>query len=493
MKAVGVYLILSLLCLGVSGNELGQLLLRARSVSPALEAQRAIVVQKLHEHNELAEFMDASLYASLGYANRHGNLPLPPEGYSQVSKDDSLEGSAGILVPIQFGANFAAGAVLRRWYEPEDRNDAIYQDLMGVNFQIPLLRDRGFSLYSYKRQAAMAGWNAAVCRLKFAEQQLRHSVEQAYINACEASCAYAISREATRRLEQLVEEAKELSRLKSIPDYQLQETIRDLQTGREDEEIALSTVQIRLIELATAVGDGVPLEKVDCTVEEFFGAPKQLTAPAPVELEDACSRRGELQAIAYDREQTEAEIKRYHEEQRSDLKLEFGVHWQADSDSDPWPQYRYYRDHNWGGEVMLTWSRPLGFQGSAAREARFKGRLQELAATERGARIALGAELRLARLKYNSARRRLSAVTASIGAAEATLAAEQERFRLGEGSSNEVLDAQNNLTAIRKRLAAATAELLRAYSSLNYASGYPPPEANDPSTSQSPSTEQKEK
>ena len=58
-------------------------------------------------------------------------------------------------------------------------------------------------------------------------------------------------------------------------------------------------------------------------------------------------------------------------------------------------------------------------------------------------------------------------------AAQQTVAAEQERFRLGEGNSHAVLEAQKNLTATLLRQNAAAAEFLRAMSDYNFACGYP--------------------
>ena len=57
-------------------------------------------------------------------------------------------------------------------------------------------------------------------------------------------------------------------------------------------------------------------------------------------------------------------------------------------------------------------------------------------------------------------------------AARETLESEQERFRLGEGASSDVLDAQKNLTIMLQRLTLAAADLLRARTEYLYAGGF---------------------
>lgn len=474
------------------GNELSDLLREALTANPGLAAQSAVCEQQLQQYRELAEFLDPSVYAAAGYGSQLRSLPIAPPAYSRVGVADSAEAAAGVLVPIEGGAYVSAGALSRRWFDPEVGFDPMYQHLLGINVQVPLLKDRGFAGYSLKRQAAEAALGAAQRQLMAMENDLRFAVEQAYITALEAKCNYAISKDATRRFERLDEEAQELSRLKTIPAYQRQETMRDLQTGREDEETARNLAELRLVELALAMGVETPRAELAVSAEEFLSAsaelPESVSAEIAQALEEtqqqepvdsssdwtaqAIAARHEVAMIAFQRRQAEAEYEQTLDAQKDSLNLDFGVTWQGDSNRGPLPQYRYHTEHNWGAEVRLTWTRPFGKTGDTARAARFQERLKELDAQRRVRSVSIAAEIKSAQLRYSSARRRLELVSTGIAAAEATLQAEQERFRLGEGSSNEVLDAQKNLTQIRQRLAAATGELLRAHSAFQYAVGY---------------------
>ena len=90
--------------------------------------------------------------------------------------------------------------------------------------------------------------------------------------------------------------------------------------------------------------------------------------------------------------------------------------------------------------------------------------------------------LEQALLEIRSAELRLELTRQGITAAEDTVRAEQERFKIGEGSSKAVLDAQKNLNTILLRLNAATADLLRARADYEYAAGYPERKTSAPDT-----------
>ena len=75
-------------------------------------------------------------------------------------------------------------------------------------------------------------------------------------------------------------------------------------------------------------------------------------------------------------------------------------------------------------------------------------------------------------VNFKAAKNRLQLVNEGIEAAQNHLAAQQERFRLGEATSTNVTDAQKNLTTILQRQTIATADLLRARANYLYATGY---------------------
>lgn len=457
----------------VYGNELGGFLRQAAESHPLLSAQFAVVDQYYYSHSELFEDLDPQLFASAGYGTALRGLPLSTAGYSRVGLHDSAEVSAGVMVPLEAGAYISAGGVARRWFEPDDGYDPMYQNLLGVNVTVPLWRDRGFAVLGWRRRAALAAFNAQVNTLMGLEMQVRRDVEIAYINACEAKAAYEVARGATERFRQLDIEARELAKMRTIPQYQVQETERDLQTGVENEEIAGNLLEVRMVELGSAIGTGEPPAELQCDLKAFLAAAADVADAGNTDFEAACLRRGEILSLQEQREEVFAHVQRYTEEQKDEVSLHLGATWQGDGDGSPVSAYRKVTEHNFGAEIMVTWTRPLDYSGSKARVQRYDARLKELDARIRHARALLMAELRSAEYNYASALKRLQMVGAAVKAAEATVLAERERFRLGEGSSGDVLDAQKSLTEILQRMTAATGALLRARVNLNYSRGYP--------------------
>ncbi|MBR6471990.1 MAG: TolC family protein [Victivallales bacterium] len=476
MQSIGykIFLIWVAGLVPVWGTELENLLRQALTENPQVKAQRALVEQSLAAHREVLEFWDPTLYAAGGYGSQLRGLPLAPVGYTQVGAEDSLEAQGGVLVPVKGGAYLAAGAVTRRWTNPPDYRDPLYQHLVGVTLQIPLWRDRGFALLGCRERAALAACRAAQERLAGKFQEVRHSVELAYIDACSAQNAYRITQGATHRFERLNQEARELADLKTIPEYQYTETVRDLQNGREDEEIARNAHETSLIALAAAVGVREPLTALQCTPEEFLASAAMADLPDfTMGVEEAMEFRGEPRALQDDREQAQAQYEQMLEEHRDQVTLNLGVNWMDDSRRGPFSEGYGSVSENWGFDAMLSWSRPLDYTGADARAAQFQARMDELDAQLEAQRVTIAAELRTAQLRLETARRRLELVNAGVEAAQQTVAAEQERFKMGEGDSHAVLEAQKNLTATLLRQNAATAELLRALSDYRFACGYP--------------------
>lgn len=465
--------ILILFAARLFGNELGDLLRQADENHPLLQAERAVVEQMVCAHDELAEFLDPSLYAAAGADTRLRNLPMVPAGYAQPRVHDSLEAQAGVQVPLESGAYISAGGVFRKWFHPDAGYDRMYQHLLGVNLQIPLLRDRGFALYGHRRSAAMAQVCAATNRLLSVSQTIRHDVETAYITACFAAVNHGIRQDATLRFEKTYEEARELARLKTIPEYQVQTALRDLQTGKEDQIAAEQTRQAALVTLAQTVG----IQKLDnelaCTPADFLQAALEIGEMPSGNAQDALQRRGELLALQDDWLAADAQRALEEEEHKDQLSLNLGVNWQGDSRHGAVSAYREYTDHNWGGEAMIVWTRPLDYAGSSARTAKAQARLKELEARQEALRIQITAEVRCAQLRFQAAVQRLALAQGSVAAAQSTLQAEQERFRLGESTSTIVLDAQKELNNILLRQSTAAMELLQANAELQYALGYP--------------------
>ena len=68
---------------------------------------------------------------------------------------------------------------------------------------------------------------------------------------------------------------------------------------------------------------------------------------------------------------------------------------------------------------------------------------------------------------------RLALARSAVAEAGRVLAAEDERFALGEGSSRNVLDAQKDLTSASRRHVAVAGQVVSALAELRHALGLP--------------------
>ena len=157
---------------------------------------------------------------------------------------------------------------------------------------------------------------------------------------------------------------------------------------------------------------------------------------------------------------------------KDELYLHAGGTIQAENTDSPFEAHRKTSDDYLAGEVTLVWSRPLDYYGSKTRLSRFQSGISELKAELAQTELTVSQQLRNAALSFQSAQRRMGLIANGMKAAQETLASEQERFRLGEGASGDVLDAQKNLTIMLQRLTLAAADLLRARTEYLYAGGF---------------------
>ncbi|MCQ2397421.1 MAG: TolC family protein, partial [Lentisphaeria bacterium] len=397
-------------CTLLFGNELGELLSCAWENNPLLKAERAVVQQVSAEYEEIAEFLDPTLYGAAGAASRLRSMPLSPVGYSSIGVHDALEGQAGVLVPIEGGAYVSGGGVFRRWFDPDAEYDDMYQHMLGLNVQIPLLRDRGFALYGHRRTAAAARHFAAVNRYASLWHEVRRDVENAYIAVCLAEANLRVRQEATKRFERLHRDASELARLKNIPDYQVQTALRDLQTGREDQIAAEQSRDAALLELARLVGVEALPENLSCSSDILLQAALELKDFPEADVEKALEDRGESRALDFDVMAAQAEQALEEENHRDQITLNMGVNWMGDSTRGPFGAYRESTEHHWGGEIMVVWTRPLDYTGENARIFKAEARMEELAARKEAMRVKITAEIRTAEIRCRAAVRRLESV-----------------------------------------------------------------------------------
>jgi outer membrane protein TolC len=464
-----LFLFLLWACTGtLCANELGDLLQKAEAHNPTLQAARERVEQALLKHSELLEFFDPALFAAAGRATDYRALPLQ-SNYS-VLGSNSFEVQGGVEVPIRPGAYVSVGAASRLLFEPEGY-DRLYQNLFGVRVRVPLLRDRGFSIFGHRRSAAIAEYNQRASELLALSQSLRRDVEIAYIAAYENLSAYSIAQEASKRFEALVKVAKELAGFKTIPDYEVHSTERELQIGLEDVEKARNLLERSLVDLATLIGSADPVQ-ISGSPDAIVQFAERMPALPDITLQQAMENRGEVLSILHHITLIQCDFAITEEQMKDDVYVHAGATLQAENTDTPFEAHRKISDDYLAGEVTLIWSRPLDYHGAKKRLTRFQSAISELKANLAQSELSVRQQLRHAELNFASARRRIELINNGMKAARETLESEQERFRLGEGASIDVLDAQKNLTIMLQRLTLAAADLLRARTEYLYAGGF---------------------
>lgn len=452
----------------VVADELADLLGEAERFNPGIQAASWRVEQALLKHQELLEFLDPTWQGAIGKSETIRSVP-GTVAYSSLASN-SREIQAGVQIPIPAGAYVTLGSALRI-LDDEGDSDYLYQTLYGVKVRIPLLRDRAFRNLSISRAQALAEYNGAVAALLRDNQLLRRDVELAYVSAYETLSSYRVTQAATERFLALLNETKELCRLKVVPDYQINQALLELQIGREDEEKARNRLELNLVSLARIIGVDRAVA-LSIAPEQFFAQALQTPVLTGVPLELACHGRGSFLEVLNAMKVARLQMDGALEESKDDVSLNFGVTWLGEGEDSFFQSKTITTDHHLGGEVTIAWSRALDYRGPRARQARFQARVHELTEHLRSLTVDIRAEIRNAELNYQAAMARLELVNQGIAAAQDTVAAEQERFRLGESTSKNVTDVQKNLTTILQRQTTAAADLLRARANYLYAIGY---------------------
>jgi outer membrane protein TolC len=195
--------------------------------------------------------------------------------------------------------------------------------------------------------------------------------------------------------------------------------------------------------------------------------------PAVPAVERALAARGtalELDALAL----AAAAVSRGQADRlRPHLELAVRGAWQADDGSSAQDNGVVIEgDDEASAAALLVWTRPWHQTGARARQREARAREAELAELHREVQTRLAADLAAAHREFTGARERLAEVSAAVEQARLALEAEAERFRLGDGRSRNVLDAQNDLTKTHRTRNAIMAALLRGQSDYLFAAGY---------------------
>lgn len=454
-------------------DELDALITLAFSNSPVLQAAREGVGQAVAARDAVDEFLDPGTAAAAGRTAGDAAPPLlaAPAGLPSA---DAYGASAAVEVPIRPGVYAGVGASEQFLINPPGDLDHVYRTLVGAQLRIPLLQDRGFSLWKQDRARLTGLREAAAARLLEARQAVRHAVEQSYIDYLEAIANDATSASATDRAQQLLKEAEELVRLKVVPEYQLAPARLEVALRREEARTAAQatdTARLRLVQVLGGVPPAVLTTNAGILIERAAAA--QL--PAAPAADRAVSARGaarELDALA---QAAAAGTRTFDDRLRPDLALAVRGVWQAeDAATPPGDGVLIEGGDEASAAAVLVWTRPWHQTGPRARLREARARETELAELRRDLNNRLAADLAAAHRAFTGARQRFEEITTAVEQARRSLEAEAERFRLGDGRSRNVLDAQNDLTKTHRTRNAIVAALLRGHSDFLYAAGYNP-------------------
>lgn len=457
---------------GGRADELDELIRLAYSNSPALQAAREGTRQAESAREATDEFLDPRTTAAAGRLYGDAATPLLA-GPSGLPAADAYGASAAIEVPFRPGLYAGAGVSEQYLVNPATGIDSGYRTLIGAQIRIPLLQDRGFSLWRQSQARMKELQVAANARQIETHQAVRHAVEQAYIAYLMEIANAATSGSATERAQQLLQEAEELVRLKVVPEYQLAPARLELALRREEICAASQAIDTARLRLEQVLGVTAPslLTTHSGTLTDRAA---DLHLPVAPGSKPSFATRGafcEIEALAA---AAASETRSLDDRLRPELGLSLRGVWAADDASSP------SRDE--GGNLIasekssaaavLVWTRPWSQTGARARLRESRAREAQLAEFRRELLNRLATDLATANREFTGAGERLQEISIAVEQARRTLEAEAERFRLGEGRSRNVLDAQNDLTKAYRARNAIVASLLKGHSDFMYASGY---------------------
>jgi len=448
-------------------DDLHKLIESAMAVYPDLSAARERVLQAEAEHEGLSGFFDPRAVAGVGYTDRARDL----FGLTWRAGGTALDGSslqAGVETAFLPGFYAGIGAAQHQGIHGEtDDNEA---SLVGARIRIPLLQNRGFGPWRLQHSRTEAGWESTRAHLLAVAQKLESEVETRYIDLQLAFAQTKVAHAATARAEQLVQESEDLVRLQAVASYQTHQARLEVARRREEEESEVRSVDTAWLKLEELSGIGpqseIHLKELD--LSDWAGT---MTLPEIEPPGHALSRRGDVLERLWDCIAQKTRLEEALEGLRHDLSLEGGGVWEEGAQADRESHPSSSSDAPFGGDVALIWRHPLGDRTAKASVKVQKARLQELLDLTRSLEQTVSIDLNIARKEYDSAAQRMIWIAKAAQSARAALAAEEDRFRLGDGTSRQVLDAQKDLTDVLKRQNTIITEALHARARYRYAAG----------------------
>ncbi|MEI8138782.1 MAG: TolC family protein [bacterium] len=454
-------------------DELDELVSLAFSNSPTLQAAREGSRQAEAACAATAEFLDPKTTATAGRLSGNAAAPLlaSPAG---IPAADAYGAAAAVEVPFRPGIYAGIGASEQYLINPIAGLDSGYRTLVGAQIRIPLLQDRGFSLWRQSQARQKELQAAAEARLLETRQAVRHAVEQAYLTYLVEIANAATSESATDRSQQLLKEAEELVRLKVVPEYQLAPARLELALRREEIYAANQAIDTARLRLEQILGVPPP-ELLTTNSNALITRITNLHIPEISATSSSFATRGAISEIEALSAAASAETRTLTDRLRPELGLSLrGVWATEDSSSAAANDGAGISGEDSSVAAVLVWTRPWSQTGAHARLREARAREAQLAEVLHEVQNRLSADKAAAHREFTGSGERLKEITIAVDQARRTLEAEAERFRLGEGRSRNVLDAQNDLTKAYRARNTIVAALLKAHSDFMFATGYQP-------------------
>lgn len=439
-------------------DELRVLIERAWATHPELTAAQERIVQAESDLEGLAGFFDPRGAIAAGYADQARSL----YGLSWNPRDADPDGGvfhAGVEMAFQPGFYAGIGASRQEWNTGVEGDENTSRT--GARLRIPLLRNRGFAPWRAQRSRVEAERESADAHLLAVAQKLESEVEERYIDLLLARAQIDVAQSATARADQLVNESEERVRLRAAAEYQAHPARLEAARRREEEAVerlGAESARLQLEELTGGFTGGDPgAESAE------LAAWIQRTEQTPaLPSQQALTQRGDALERLWNCVAQEARLNEARDGLRHDLSLEGGVGWESGEDfNDPDPGAASGESQT-GGDISLVWRHAIGDRAARAGVRKQSAALREQRALVLDLERTVLTEIEASRKDHETAIQRMLWIAEAVDSARAALTAEEERFRLGEGTSRNVLDAQKDLTDVMKRQNEIFAEGLRA-------------------------------
>lgn len=451
------------------GTELESIVALAMENNPEIRAAGSIYNKFAADHDFELGFFDPDFSFSAGAAR--WSRPVPWSSLGAFAEDNAYSGKAGLEFPLLPGAYFSVGVAERYLLEPGADFDSLYQTSAGGGLWVPLARDRGLAQWKAREQAARYRKESARYALLQTVQRVRLSVETAYIDLLRAAAAVEEAEMSAARVASLLSEAKELVALKVVPSYQLHPAKMEVATQKDELVAARHVLEAGILKMSALVGVDVS-DRIALEPDTVLKWASECGNPPVASIEDVLNERGSYLTIESTAKAVESDIRSAAEKMKSDFGLSMRAVWQGENEDNLLGSDLLLSERHLGAEAVVVWRRPLGFKPERAELAANKALLRAVSEEMRGVRLNIELELASARSALKAATERLDAAYAAVSEAEKALMAEDERFKMGEGRSRNVLDAQKDLTTVVRRRNNAAAELLKAFANIRHASGY---------------------